>query len=135
MSVIVSRIYLQGSTSMAADLARYGSDAQWHGVYYRGEKIGFTVRQVIPAEGGGYELQEDGRLQMSLLGATTTTRLRTTARVDERFDVRSPTRAVSRAFCSVAGSKTSQSCEVPVRRPVLARRRPRLNASTGGAAS
>ena len=88
MGVIVSRIYLQGSTSLAADLARYGSDAQWHGVYYRGEKIGFTVRQVIPSA-DGYELQEDGRLQMSLLGATTTTRLRTTARVDARFDVRS----------------------------------------------
>jgi hypothetical protein len=88
MGVIVSRVYLQGSTSLATDLARYGSDAQWHGVYYRGEKIGFTVRQVVPAD-EGYELQEDARLQMSLLGATTTTRLRTTARVDERFDVRS----------------------------------------------
>jgi hypothetical protein len=88
MGVIASRVYLQGSTSLATDLARYGSDAQWHGVYYRGEKIGFTVRQVVPTD-EGYELQEDGRLQMSLLGATTTTRLRTTARVDERFDVRS----------------------------------------------
>jgi hypothetical protein len=88
MGVIGSRVYLQGSTSLAIDLARYGSGAQWHGVYYRGEKIGFTVRQVVPSD-DGYELQEDGRLQMSLLGATTTTRLRTTARVDERFDVRS----------------------------------------------
>jgi hypothetical protein len=88
MGVLVSRSYLQASSSLATDLARYGSDAQWHGVYYRGEKIGFTVRQVLPTA-GGFELQEDGRLQMALLGATTSTRLRTTALVDEGFDVRS----------------------------------------------
>ena len=88
IGTLVSRAYLQTSLSLATDLARYGSDAQWHGVYYRGEKIGFTVRQVLPS-GRGFELQEDGRLQMSLLGATTTTRLRTTAQVDERFAVQS----------------------------------------------
>ena len=56
--------------ALAADLARYGSSAQWKGVYYRGEKIGFTVGQTTP-DGDGYELREDGRLQINLLGAAT----------------------------------------------------------------
>ena len=34
--------------SLATDLARYGSAAVWRGVYYRGEKIGFTVSQTVP---------------------------------------------------------------------------------------
>lgn len=88
MGVLVNRSYLQASTNLAADLARYGSDAQWQGVYYRGEKIGFSVRQTLPV-GRGFEIQEDGRLQMSLLGATTATRIRTTARVDEAFRLES----------------------------------------------
>jgi transglutaminase-like putative cysteine protease len=88
MGAIVQRSYLQASSNLAADLARYGNDAQWHGVYYRGEKIGFSVRQMSPA-GRGFELQEDGRLQMSLLGATTATRIRTTAHVDQDFGLES----------------------------------------------
>ena len=88
MAALIDRSYLRASTNLAADLARYGSDAQWQGVYYRGEKIGFTVRQTLPA-GEGFELQEDGRLQMSLLGATTSTRIRTTARVDSEYRVQS----------------------------------------------
>jgi hypothetical protein len=88
MGVLVDKAYVRASANLATDLARYGSDAQWHGVYYRGEKIGFIVRQVVPS-GAGFELQEDGRLQMALLGATTSTRLQTTALVDERFEVRS----------------------------------------------
>ena len=84
MGALVDRSYLRASANLAADLARYGSDAQWHGVYYRGEKIGFTVRQTLPS-GDGFEVQEDGRLQMSLLGATTFTRVRTTARLDKDF--------------------------------------------------
>ena len=44
MGVLVNRSYLQAaSVNLAADLARYGSAAQWKGVYYRGEKIGFMV--------------------------------------------------------------------------------------------
>ena len=70
MAVLVNRSYLQASPNLATDLARYGSTAQWRGVYYRGEKIGFTVSQTVPTD-DGFELQEDGRLQMSLLGATT----------------------------------------------------------------
>ena len=88
MAALVDRSYLRASANLGADLARYGSDAQWHGVYYRGEKIGFTVRQTLPS-GDGFEVQEDGRLQMSLLGATTFTRVRTTARLDKDFQLQS----------------------------------------------
>ena len=88
MGTLVNRSYVQASANLATDLARYGSSAQWRGVYYRDEKIGFTVSQTIPID-DGFELQEDGRLQMSLLGATTAARIRTTARVDRAFALRS----------------------------------------------
>src|SRR5688572_32154832 len=78
MAVLVNRSYVQATGNLATDLARYGSSAQWRGVYYRGEKIGFTVSQTLPSE-DGFELQEDGQLQMALLGAHTITTLRTTA--------------------------------------------------------
>ena len=84
MAILVNRSYLQASTSLAADLARYGSAAVWRGVYYRGEKIGFTVSQTV-AKDDGFDLEEDGRLQMSLLGATTAATIRTTAHVDKAF--------------------------------------------------
>lgn len=85
MGVVINRSYLQASSrNLATDLARYGSTAQWRGVYYRGEKIGFTVSQV-QATDDGYELLEDGRLQFSLLGATTAAIIRTSARVDRNF--------------------------------------------------
>ena len=89
MGVMINRSYLQASSrNLATDLARYGTTAQWRGVYYRGEKIGFTVSQVQATE-GGFELQEDGRLQFSLLGANTAAILKTTARVDQAFMLKS----------------------------------------------
>ena len=89
MGLLLDRSYLQASSlNLAADLARYGSTAQWKGVYYRGEKIGFMVGQTIPTA-AGYELQEDGQLQMALLGATTAARIHTLARVDKAFALRS----------------------------------------------
>ena len=89
MGVLINRTYLQASPiNLATDLARYGSTAQWRGVYYRGEKIGFTVSQVQATE-DGFELQEDGRLQFSLLGAVTPAILRTTAHVDRYFSLQS----------------------------------------------
>ena len=85
MATLVGRSYGEASSAnLATDLARYGSTAVWRGVYYRGEKIGFTVSQTTRVE-GGYELQEDGRLQMLLLGQDTAARMRTTARVDANF--------------------------------------------------
>ncbi|HEX8030615.1 MAG TPA: hypothetical protein VF491_19210, partial [Vicinamibacterales bacterium] len=89
MGALINKSYLQASSrNLATDLARYGSTAQWRGVYYRGEKIGFTVSQV-QATDDGFELQEDGRLQFSLLGANTAAILRTTARVDKAFALKS----------------------------------------------
>src|SRR4051812_20640531 len=87
MAIVVSRAYLQASSaSMATDLARYGSNAVWRGIYYRGEKIGFTVSQTI-TKGDGFELEETGRLQMALLGAITAATVRTTAHVDTKFNL------------------------------------------------
>ena len=88
MAVLVNRSYLQASVNLATDLSRYGSTAQWRGVYYRGAKIGFTVRQVLPID-DGFRLEEDGQLEMTLLGATTAARIRTIAVVDDTFALRS----------------------------------------------
>jgi hypothetical protein len=74
--------------NLAGDLARYGTSAVWKGVYSRGEKIGFMVGQTVATD-DGYELQEEGQLQMLLLGATASTRLKTTVRVDRAFEMRS----------------------------------------------
>jgi hypothetical protein len=85
LAVLVNRSYIQASSaSLATDLARYGSGAQWRGVYYRGEKIGFTVSQTLQKD-DGFELEEDGRLQMAMLGATTAATIHTVARVDANF--------------------------------------------------
>jgi transglutaminase-like putative cysteine protease len=89
MGLLLNRSYLQASSlNLAADLARYGSSAQWKGVYYRGEKIGFMVGQTVPTS-DGFELQEDGQLQMAMLGATSAARIHTSARVDKGFALRS----------------------------------------------
>ncbi|HVR69256.1 MAG TPA: transglutaminase-like domain-containing protein [Vicinamibacteria bacterium] len=88
MGLLVRRAYLQDAAHLAADLSQYGSTASWRGIYYRGEKIGFSVGQITPVE-DGFEIKEDGRLQMILLGATTAVRLSTVARVDRSFALRS----------------------------------------------
>ncbi|MBN2371931.1 MAG: transglutaminase domain-containing protein [Vicinamibacteria bacterium] len=76
------------SQTIAGDLAQYGAAAQWKGVYYRGEKIGFYVTQTIPQD-DGYEIQEDGRLRMLLLGVTTAARIHTSVRVSRVYQLRS----------------------------------------------
>jgi transglutaminase-like putative cysteine protease len=88
MAVLVNRSYLQASANLATDLARYGPTATWRGVYYRGEKMGFTVSQTIRTE-DGFELQEDAQLVMNLFGSTSTTTIHTTARVDRDFALQS----------------------------------------------
>src|SRR5215467_4148737 len=88
MAVVVRNSYLSASSAtLATDLAQYGSAAEWRGVYYRGEKIGFTVSQTV-TRNDGIELQEDGRLQMSLLVATSAATVRTRAQVDSSFALR-----------------------------------------------
>ena len=89
MAALVNRSYLQASTAnLATDLAKYGPTAVWRGIYYRGEKIGFTVSQTTRVD-DGFELREDGRLQMLLLGQDTAAVIRTVARVDTDFVLRS----------------------------------------------
>ncbi|MGE0444632.1 MAG: transglutaminase-like domain-containing protein [Vicinamibacterales bacterium] len=89
MGLLVHRSYIaSASVNLATDLARYGSGATWRGIYYRGDKVGFTVSETVPTE-AGYELHEDGRLQMNLLGQTSPAALRTTARVDREFALQS----------------------------------------------
>ena len=89
MAVLVNRSYMQAaSTNLATDLEQYGSTAVWNGVYYRGEKIGFTVSQTVRTD-DGFELDEDGRLQMSLFGSINAATIHTTARVDSNFVLRS----------------------------------------------
>ncbi|MEX2273081.1 MAG: beta-L-arabinofuranosidase domain-containing protein [Vicinamibacterales bacterium] len=87
--LLVHRSYISASAAnLATDLARYGAEAQWRGIYYRGEKIGFAVGQIVPTA-GGFEMHEDGRMQISLLGADTVAVLKTTARVDQSFALQS----------------------------------------------
>ena len=89
MALLVHRSFIEASAgNLATDLARYGKAAQWRGVYYRNEKIGFTVSQTVQTD-DGFELQEDGRLQMSLLGAQNVVTIRTSARVDRNFTLQS----------------------------------------------
>jgi transglutaminase-like putative cysteine protease len=88
MGVLLERVYHASSVALAADLASYGSKAQWRGVYYRGEKIGFSVGQTT-ARDDGFELREDGRLQMTILGAPTAAQLRSVVRVDKSFNLHS----------------------------------------------
>jgi hypothetical protein len=54
---------------------------QWKGIYYRGEKIGFSVGQTV-AKDGGYQVIEDGRMQLNLLGTTSGVRLHSEAFLD-----------------------------------------------------
>lgn len=86
MTVLARRALFSPPVALAADLAQYGSSAQWRGVYYRGDKIGFSVGQTTPTE-TGYEIREDGRLQMTLLGSTTAVRLSSRALVDRAFNL------------------------------------------------
>ncbi len=115
MGLLVQRSYVQASsTNLATDLARYGSAAVWRGIYYRGEKIGFTVSQTVPTD-EGFELQEDGRLQMTLLGAASAATLHTVARVDRAFALRSfefsldPGTGATRVSGTVEGGSTKAS--------------------------
>jgi transglutaminase-like putative cysteine protease len=88
MGVLVYRAYVQASpATLATDLARYGPTAVWRGIYYRGEKIGFTVSQTTRTD-QGFELQEEGRMQMLLLGQDTAATIKTTAHVDTTFTLR-----------------------------------------------
>ncbi len=89
MSFLIQREVLEAApVSPAADLARYGSTADWRAVYYRGEKIGFSVSETVATE-DGYELRENGQLQLNLMGMTRPAITSTRAVVDSSFGLRS----------------------------------------------
>jgi hypothetical protein len=87
MGWLVYAAYVRPGAALAGDLARYGTGARWKGIYYRGEKIGFSVSETTPTA-GGFELREDAQLYMALLGAPSA-RLKTVARVDSTFALKS----------------------------------------------
>lgn len=87
MGVLARRALSSTPLALAADLASYGSAAHWRGIYYRGDKIGFSVGQTS-AHDDGYEIREDARLQMNLVGATTAVRITSRAYVDRGFALR-----------------------------------------------
>ncbi len=87
MGVIARRAFSATPVALAADLASYGSSAHWRGIYYRGEKIGYSVGQTTPTD-DGYEIREDARLLMALLGATTPVRMTSRAEVTRAFELR-----------------------------------------------
>ncbi len=114
----------QSSVSLAADLAAgYGTAAQWRGIYYRGDKIGFSVSQTTPTA-SGYELREDGRLQMTLLGASTAVRLGSRVEVDRGFNLQrfSYTLDPGSGPTRVSGSLTGRELTLTVQTPAGERR-------------
>ncbi|HEY6555420.1 MAG TPA: transglutaminase domain-containing protein [Vicinamibacteria bacterium] len=117
MYVLVRKAY-EAPIALAADLAQYGSAAQWRGIYYRGEKVGFSVGQTI-ARDGGYQLIEDGRLQLNLLGATSAVRLHSEANLDSHFAVRDfmvsldPGSGPTQIRGSVEGKRLSLTIKTP----------------------
>jgi transglutaminase-like putative cysteine protease len=147
MGVLVRKTYLEASPAiLAADLGSYGSAAQWKGVYYRGTKIGFTVSQTTP-EPDGYALQEDGRLQMNLLGATTAVRIRTEVHVDKSFSLKrfsfslDPGTGATEVDGQLAGKRLELTVKTPAgvrsesreleEAPALAMNLPRILAARG----
>jgi transglutaminase-like putative cysteine protease len=87
MVLLARHVRARSGISMAADLAGYAQSAQWRGIYYRGDKIGFSVSQTTPLA-DGYEMREDGRLQMTLLGSSASVRLTSRVAVDPGFRLR-----------------------------------------------
>ncbi len=87
MGALVRRAASSSSVALAADLANYGTSAQWRGIYYRGDKIGFSVGQTT-STGSGYEIREDSRMQLILLGSDIPVRLSSRATVDRAFNLK-----------------------------------------------
>lgn len=70
----------------------------WWGIYYRGEKIGYTSQGVVPLA-GGYRLTDTSRMRLNLLETTHLTSTRLVMEVDEewvlkRFDFELQSNAV-----------------------------------------
>jgi transglutaminase-like putative cysteine protease len=87
MTAVARSAWRQAGLPLAIDIAHYGKSAQWRGVYYRGEKIGFLVGETEPRD-DGFELREEGQLRLLLMGSSSVARVRTSARVDRDFNLR-----------------------------------------------
>ena len=109
MAVLVHRSYAQGTGNLATDLARYGSSAQWRGVYYRGEKLGFTVSQTVPFDG-------DEAVQ-----TTTGSSCRKTGSCRWRCSARTPSPRCARPRASTERSSCSRSSSRSIRAPARSR--------------
>jgi len=73
MAVLVRRAWSSSPVALAADLAQYGSSpVAGHLLPRRQDRL---LGRPDDADRGRYEIREDGRLQMSLLGATSSVRL------------------------------------------------------------
>jgi len=87
LGLLLRQTFYATPLALAADLASYSASAQWRGIYYRGDKIGFSVGQTTPTD-DGYEIREDARLRMTLVGAETAVRMTSRAVVDRGFALR-----------------------------------------------
>jgi transglutaminase-like putative cysteine protease len=87
MGLLLRQTFYATPLALAADLASYSGSAQWRGIYYRGDKIGFSVGQTTATD-DGYEIREDARLKMTLVGAETAVRMTSRAVVDRGFALR-----------------------------------------------
>jgi transglutaminase-like putative cysteine protease len=125
MGAIVRRAS-SSSVALGADLASYGTSAQWRGIYYRGDKIGFSVGQTTPTE-SGYEIREDSRMQLILLGSDIPVRLSSRATVDRAFDLRTFSFSLDPGTgpTTVEGVMVGRSLHLTVRTPSGVRRETR----------
>ena len=85
MGFVVRKATEQTALALTSDLSAYGERARWSGIYYRGEKIGFSVSQVSERPGGGFKLEETGQMQITLMGAPVASKLHTEVNVDPQY--------------------------------------------------
>ena len=92
--------------------------ATWRGVYYRGEKIGFTVSQTVPTD-DGFDLQRTAACRWRCSARRPPRRIRTTAHVDQASrctpsssrSIRAPARSQSRG--RIDGRRLSLDVKTP----------------------
>ncbi len=84
MVLVVRKATEQTALALTSDLAAYGERARWSGIYYRGEKIGFSVSQMTE-RAGGFKLQEDGQMIITLMGDSIASKLKTEVNVDAQY--------------------------------------------------
>jgi len=85
MVFVVRKATEQTALALTSDLAAYGERARWSGIYYRGEKIGFSVSQMTERPEGGFKLQEDGQMIITLMGDSIASKLKTEVNVDPQY--------------------------------------------------